>query len=55
MPACAPSLQVLSINTHRYYFAPLPLMVNFSEIPYLRSLSCNVDVSSSSVHELIHL
>ncbi|KIK18825.1 hypothetical protein PISMIDRAFT_683847, partial [Pisolithus microcarpus 441] len=62
VPACAPSLQALTIyapcdSSLPEWWTPVPLVIDFRGFPYLRSLdlSFNLEVLSSSVCELIHL
>ncbi|KAI6132594.1 hypothetical protein EDD16DRAFT_1891083 [Pisolithus croceorrhizus] len=57
-PACVPSLQALTINVSRIHFhASARLLVNFEQIPCLRSLhlSPHLNVLPSSLRELTHL
>ncbi|KIK21412.1 hypothetical protein PISMIDRAFT_681375 [Pisolithus microcarpus 441] len=62
VPACAPSLQALTIyapcdSVLPEWWTPIPLVIDFRGFPYLRSLdlSFNLEVLPSSVCELIHL
>lgn len=62
VPACAPSLQALTIyaswdSSPLERWTPVPLVIDFKGFPYLRSLylSFNLEVLSSSVRELVNL